>query len=96
VYFNQVVTGTGSGAANYVVSGEQLGWTPGCASTLAAEQSRSTWTQWPTGTGPVHGHFQLVARFYSQNHLRHAICSYLINRLTRHTYAHAANYWSNA
>jgi hypothetical protein len=50
----------------------------------------------PTGTGAVHGHFRLVARFYSQNHLRHAVCSYLINRATRRTYAHGARYWSNA
>lgn len=91
-----VTTGTASGAANFVVSGEQLGSTPACASTLVAEQSRATFTRWPTGNGAVHGHFRLVAKFYSQNHLRHAFCAYLINRVTGHTYAHAANYWSNA
>jgi hypothetical protein len=62
VLFNQVVTGSASGAANYVVSGEQLGWTPRCASTLASEESRPSWQRWPTGTGPVHAHFRLVAR----------------------------------
>lgn len=93
--FVQTITGTSSALADYVVSGEQLGWAR-CASTLTAEQTRSGWTQWPTGTGAVHGSFRLVARFYARNRLRHAICSYLINSSTRHTYAHAANYWSNA
>lgn len=96
VRFNQVITGTASGAANEVISGEQLGWTPRCATTLAAEQSRATWKQWPTGTGPVHKKFRLVARFLARNHLKHAICSYLVNRVTKQTYAYAANYWSNS
>lgn len=96
VSFQQVITGTAHGAANYVQSGEQLGSTPPCASTYAAERKRSTYTPWPTGTGSVHGQFHLVALFYSRNHLTHAICSYLINRSSRRTYAHAANYWSNA
>jgi hypothetical protein len=96
VTFNEVVTGTAAGAANYVVSGEQLGWTPRCASTLLAEQHRSGWIQWPTGTGPVHGTFRLVALFYSRNHLKHGICSYLVNSSTKHTYAHASRYWSNS
>jgi hypothetical protein len=95
VLFNEVISGTAGGAANYVLSGEQLGWTP-CASTLLAEQRRSGWTAWPTGTGSVRGSFRLVARFYSRNRLKHAICSYLVNRATKHTYAHAARYWSNA
>lgn len=96
VTFNEVVTGSAGGKANYVQSGEQLGWTPHCASTLVAEERRSGWTPWPTGTGPVHGHFQLTAAFYSRNHLKHGICSYLINVSTKHTYAHAARYWSNS
>jgi hypothetical protein len=96
VSFNQVITGTASAKANYVQSGEQLGWTPRCASTLTAEEQRSGWTPWPTGTGPVHGHFRLVAAFYSHNHLKHGICAYLINSSTKHTYAHAARYWSNS
>ena len=96
VTFNEVVTGTASGAANYVQSGEQLGWTPKCASTLTAEESRSTWTAWPTGTGSVSGHVSLVASFYSRNHLKHGICSYLINSTTKHTYAHASRYWWNS
>ncbi len=96
VTFNEVVTGTAGGSANYVQSGEQLGWSPKCAPTLTAEQSRSTWTAWPTGTGSVSGHFTLVAAFYSRNHLKHGICSYLINASTKHTYAHASRYWSNS
>jgi hypothetical protein len=96
VSFSEVVTGTAGGAANYVVSGEQLGWTPRCASTLLTEQRRPGWIQWPTGTGPVHGTFRLVALFYSRNHLKHGICSYLVNSSTKHTYAHAARYWSNS
>ena len=96
VTFDEVVTGTAGGQANYVQSGEQLGWSPRCAATLKAEEHRSGWTPWPTGTGSVHGHFQLVAAFYSRNHLKHGICSYLVDQATKHTYAHAAHYWSNS
>lgn len=93
--FNQVITGVAGGSADYVQSGEQLGWAR-CATTLAAEQARSGFTPWPSGTGAVHGSFRLVARFYARNKLRHAICAYLINEATKATYAHAANYWSNS
>lgn len=93
--FVQTVSGTAAGAANYVQSGEQLGWAR-CATTLAAEQARPGFTLWPSGSGTVHGSFHLVARFYARNRLRHAICSYLINSSTKQTFAHAANYWSNA
>ena len=94
VRFNQVVTGTASGLANYVVSFEQ---TPArCASTFVLERRQAGSIQWPTGTGPVHGRFHLVARFYSRNHNTHAICSYLINRATFQTFAHASHRWSNA
>jgi hypothetical protein len=93
--FDQVITGTTGRSGDYVESGEQLGWAR-CATTLAAEQARSGFTPWPSGTGAVHGRFRLIARFYARNKLRHAICAYLIKESTRQTYAHAANYWSNS
>lgn len=96
VSFNMVITGTASGAANYVASFEQTPPGGGCAATYVAERALSSATPWPTGTGSVHGPFHLVARFYSRNHLSHAICSYLINRSTRQTYAEASHLWSNA
>jgi hypothetical protein len=95
-YFNERVSGYAAGPANYVISGEQLRPAGGCAGTYTIEASRSDWYQWPTGTGPVHGAFHLVAQFYSQNHGKHGICSYLINRTTRATYAHASRFWTNA
>ncbi len=95
-YFNQTVSGTASGGANYVISGEQTSQLGGCASTYLSESGKSDWVRWPTGTGSVHGHFSLVAKFYAQNHNKHAICSYLINQSTKQTYASAAHFWSNA
>jgi hypothetical protein len=95
-YFKETVSGSALGGANYVISGEQLSQAGGCASTYSVEAAKSDWHQWPTGTGHVRGSFSLVAKFYAQNHGSHAICSYLINRATNHTYAHAGHFWSNA
>lgn len=93
--FKETVYGSAHGAANYVISGEQLNPAGGCASTLAAESAKTGWLQWPTGTGRVHNGFSLVARFFAKNHGRHGICSYLINRATGQTYAHAGLFWKN-
>jgi hypothetical protein len=93
--FNEVVSGTASGAADYVASFEQTPPGGGCASTFLGERGRRSATAWPTGTGSVHGHFRLVARFYARNHLSHAICSYLINVSSGHTFARAALFWKN-
>jgi len=40
--------------------------------------------------------FTLVARSVARNHAKHAICSYLINRATHATFAHAGLFWSNS
>ena len=94
--FKESVYGTAHGAANYVISGEQLNPAGGCASTFTAESAKTDWLQWPTGTGHVHNSFSLVARFYAKNHGKHGICSYLINRTSNHTYAHAGLFWKNS
>jgi hypothetical protein len=96
VYFDETVSGSASGAANYVISGEQLNPAGGCASSYTVESTRSDWYQWPTGTGSVHGKFSLVAKFWSRNHSRHGICSYLINSSSKKTFAHASRFWTNA
>ena len=96
VHFNETITGTASGGANYVISGEQTSQLGGCASTYLEEFGKSDWVRWPTGTGAVHGHFTLVAKFYAQNHNKHAICSYLTNKTTKQTYAYASHFWSNS
>ncbi len=93
--FKEAVSGSAHGAANYVISGEQLNPAGGCASTYTAESAKADWMRWPTGTGNVHGGFSLVARFYAKNHGKHGICSYLINRATNQTYAHAGLFWRN-
>ena len=94
--FNEKVSGTATGNANYVISGEQLSPAGGCSSTYSAERTKSDWYQWPTGTGPVHGKFSLVARFYARNHHEHGICAYLINSGTDQTFAHASRFWNNS
>jgi hypothetical protein len=98
VHFIETVSGTASGGANYVISGEQLDPTGGCAPTVAAESAKGPldWMQWPTGNGPVHGHFSLVAKFYSANYGRHGMCAYLVNRTTNEVYARASQWWTNA
>lgn len=95
-YFNETVLGFAAGGANFVISGEQLYPSGGCAAAYAIEKARSDWYRWPTGTGPVHGRFSLVARFWARNHNEHGICTYLINRTTNHTYAHAGLFWNNS
>jgi hypothetical protein len=100
-YFNETVSGFASAPANFVISGEQLYPRGGCASTYLAERRKSDFGLWgtrsnrPGGTGPVHGSFSTVARFWARNHLEHGICSYLINRGTLQTYAHASRWWNN-
>jgi hypothetical protein len=94
--FNETVSGYATGLANYVASGEQLYPSGGCASTYSVEARRSDYYPWPTGIGRVHGTFSLVARFYARNHKEHGICSYLINRSTRKTFAHASRWWDNS
>lgn len=95
-YFDETVSGSSCGAADYVISGEQLYPAGGCAATYLAESRKSDWYQWPTGTGAVRGHFRLVARFWARNHQKHGICTYLVNRATRQTYAHASRWWNNS
>jgi len=95
-YFNETVSGNATGNANRVISGEQVNPAGGCASTYTAEIHNSSWYQWPTGTGAVHGKFSMVAKFYARNHHEHGICSYLINSGTRQTFAHASRFWNNS
>jgi hypothetical protein len=96
VFFNATVFGCAMGRANYLISGEQRVRAGGCASTYRTEVRRSDFYQWPTGTGRVRGRFSLVAKFYSHNPGTHGICSYLVNRTTKQTYAHAGRFWTNS
>ncbi len=101
-YFNETVSGYAVLPANFVVSGEQLYPAGGCASTYLAERHKRGFFLWgtsasrPGGTRPVHGSFSTVARFWARNHSEHGICSYLINRGTMRTYAHASLWWNNS
>lgn len=94
--FNETVFGCATGRANYVISAEQRSPAGGCASTYRAEVRRSDFSQWPTGTGRVRGRFSLVANFDAHNPGTHGICSYLVNRTTKQTYAHAGRFWTNS
>lgn len=95
-YFDETVSGSSCGAADYVISGEQLYPAGGCAATYLAEARKSDWYQWPTGTGGVRGRFSLVAHFWARNHQEHGICTYLVSRATRETYGHASRWWNNS
>jgi hypothetical protein len=96
VFFSETVFGCATGRANYVISGDQHSRAGGCASTYRAEMTRGEFARWPTGTGRVRDSFSLVAKFYSQNPGTHGICSYLVNRTTKQTYAHAGRFWTNS
>ena len=96
VFFNETVFGCATGKANYVISGEQRARSGGCAHTYSAEAARRSFDQWPTGTGRVHATFSLVANFYSHVPGTHGICSYLVNRTTKRTYARAGRFWTNS
>jgi hypothetical protein len=98
IFFNETVFGCATGRANYVISGEQLAPAGGCASTYRAEATRSDFQQ-SGATGPgqrVRARFSLVAHFYSRQPGTHGICSYLVNRTTKQTYAHAGRFWTNS
>jgi hypothetical protein len=94
--FDETVFGCATGRAKYVISGEQRLPAGGCASTYRAEARRGDFTQWPTGTGRVRARFSLVANFIAHNPGTHGICSYLVNRATKQTYAHAGRFWTNS
>jgi hypothetical protein len=94
--FNETVFGCATRSANYVISGEQHTRGGGCARTYRAEAVRRSFYQWPTGTGRVRGRFALVAEFGAHALGTHGICSYLINRTTKQTYAHAGRFWTNS
>jgi hypothetical protein len=95
-FFNERVFGCATHGANEVISGEQRVRGAGCARTYRAEVSAGDFSDWPTGTGRVRGSFSLVARFYAHNPGTHGICSYLINRTTKKTYAQAGRFWTNS
>jgi hypothetical protein len=95
-FFSETLFGCASGQANEVISGEQRLPAGGCASTYRAEAKSGNFSQWPTGTGRVHGRFSLTARFYAHNAGTHGICSYLVNRTTKQSYAHAGRFWTNS
>jgi hypothetical protein len=79
-----------------VISGEQRTPSGGCARAYRAEAARGTFYRWPTGTGRVHARFSLVVKFYSHNSGTDGICSYLVKRTTKQTYAHARRFWTNS
>jgi hypothetical protein len=96
VFFNERVFGCATGKANDVISGEQRTRSGGCAHTYSAEAARSSFYRWPTGTGRVYAAFSLVAKFYSHVSGTHGICSYLVNRTTKQTYARAGRFWTHS
>jgi hypothetical protein len=99
VKFNEKVSGYAAAPANYVADVEQLNPGGGCASTYVAENAKGVGTNVfafdSKAVTPNHS-FSVTVHFYSANHGSHGMCSYLINKTTRTTYAHGSIFWSNA
>jgi hypothetical protein len=99
--FSDKISGSATGAADYLVAWEQLHPRAGCASTYAAESTRAFLpstnglgleTDRPVTQGR---NFSVVARFNAVNTGKHGMCSYLINLDMGNTYADAAAWWTN-
>lgn len=99
--FNETISGVAVSPANYVVAWEQFYKHGGCASTFAAESTRtffqghwglSTWLAKPVSPGH---HYNVVAAFGAQNLGTHGMCAYLINLASGTTYAHGQIWWYN-
>ena len=99
--FSDRISGSATGAADYVVAWEQLYPRSGCASTYAAESTRAFLPSvyglgLETATPVTRGRsFSIVARFNAVNPGEHGLCAYLISLETGNTYAHAATWWTN-
>ena len=97
--FNEQINGYAKGPANFVVAWEQFYPHSGCATTYAAESTRtflpgtyglSLWVD-----QAVHGHYSLTARFGAENPGKHGLCAYLISLSSGNTYAHGSIFWTN-
>lgn len=99
--FKEKISGVAAGPANEVVAWEQFDKHSGCASTFAAESTRSffrnTWglTPWLAKAVSAGQHYTVVAAFGAQNLGTHGMCAYLINKSSGATYAHDEIWWTN-
>jgi hypothetical protein len=97
--FDYTISGTASGAADYLVAWEQYYPQSGCASTYAAESTRTflpdTYglTLWLNRS--VSGSYSALAEFGASHLGKHGMCAYLINLSTGDTYAHGGAFWTN-
>ena len=97
--FNETITGNATGGANFVIAWEQYYKNAGCASTYAAESTRTyqgsryETTLWLDSS--VSGHYTRVAEFGAAHAGVHGMCAYLINLNTGVTFAHAGVWWNN-
>jgi len=99
--FKETISGFAVSPANYVVAFEQFYKHSGCATTFAAESTRSffprIWglTNWLARPVSAGHHYSVVAAFGAQNLGTHGMCAYLINLSTGATYAHGQIWWNN-
>ena len=99
--FSYTISGSATGAADYLLAWEQLYPRSGCASTYAAESTRAFvparyGISLETARPVAHGrNFSVVARFNAVNPGKHGLCAYLISLETATTYAHTAAWWTN-
>jgi len=99
--FSYTISGSATGAADYIVAWEQLYRRSGCAGTYAAESTRAFLPArygigLETATSVAKGRtFSVLARFNAVNRGTHGLCAYLISLETGNTYAHAAAWWTN-
>ena len=97
--FDYTISGVAISPADYVVAWEQFYPQEGCASTYAAESTR---TFFPNTYGltlfenrTVSHNYTLVEHFGAAHLGKHGICAYLIDLATGDTYADAGAFWTN-
>jgi hypothetical protein len=96
--FTYRMFGHATGKADYVVAWEQFHKHNGCASTYAAESTRTFQKKYSLSlfqNKKVKGQYSFKLHFGAANPGTHGLCSYLINLSSGKTYAHASAWWNN-
>ncbi len=92
--FQYTASGRTGGSANYIVAWEAP-YSPTCASKYTAESKRSGIFKFASQTVAKNKHFSVVIHFFAQNLLKHRLCTYVINKSSHATFAHAEASWQN-
>ncbi|MGD0982485.1 MAG: hypothetical protein ABSA65_01550 [Acidimicrobiales bacterium] len=97
--FKYTISGTALSPADYVVAWEQFYPQEGCATTYAAESTRTflpdTYGLTLFENRSVSHNYSIVEEFGADHLGKHGICAYLIDLTTGDTYAYAGQFWTN-